>query len=93
MRASLFLASLLKAMPDTLQNAQKNTDVTVVAVGGERAFRRRIMEMGLVPGTRVKVVGVAPLGDPLTLELRSGRLSIRKEEAAQVAIATGHPSK
>jgi ferrous iron transport protein A len=58
----------------------------VEAVEGERAFRRRMMEMGLVPGTKVRVVAVAPLGDPLTLELRSSRLSIRRREAAQVRV-------
>ena len=58
----------------------------VEAVGGERAVRRRIMEMGLVPGTKVRLVALAPMGDPLTLELRSSRLSIRKKEAAQVRV-------
>ncbi len=58
----------------------------VEAVGGDRAFRRRIMEMGLIPGTKVRLVAVAPLGDPLTLELRSSRLSIRKKEAAHVRV-------
>ena len=46
------------------------------------------MEMGLVPGTPVRVIAVAPLGDPLTLELRGGRLSIRKSEAAEVRVRT-----
>ena len=46
------------------------------------------MEMGLVPGTPVRVVAVAPLGDPLTLELRGSRLSIRKTEAAEVRVRT-----
>jgi ferrous iron transport protein A len=55
-------------------------------VAGDRSFRRRIMEMGLVPGTAVRVVAVAPLGDPLTLELRGSRLSIRKREARQVRV-------
>jgi ferrous iron transport protein A len=60
--------------------------VVVDEVLGDRAFRRRIMEMGLVPGTAVRVVAVAPLGDPITLELRSSRLSIRKREAAEVRV-------
>ena len=58
----------------------------VEAVGGDRAFSRRIMEMGLIPGTKVRLVALAPMGDPLTLELRSSRLSIRKKEAAQVHV-------
>jgi ferrous iron transport protein A len=53
-------------------------------VGGERTFRRRLMELGLVPGTSVEVVGVAPLGDPLKLVVRGCALSIRRSEAAQV---------
>ena len=53
----------------------------VRAVNGNRAVRRRLMELGLVPGTPVRVIGVSPLGDPLQLEVRGGRLSIRKKEA------------
>jgi ferrous iron transport protein A len=60
--------------------------VVVEEVGGDRAFRRRLMEMGLVPGTQVRVIAVAPLGDPLTIELRSSRMSIRKREAALVTV-------
>lgn len=63
-----------------------NQDVRVEAVGGDRAFRRRIMEMGLVPGTTVRVVAAAPMGDPLTIELRSTRLSVRRAEAAFVRV-------
>lgn len=60
--------------------------VTVEHVGGERAFRRRLMELGLVPGTRVELLRVAPLGDPLELLLRGGSLSIRRAEAASVLV-------
>ena len=70
----------------SLLEVARNRTVIVEEVAGDRAFRRRIMEMGLVPGTPVRVVAVAPLGDPLTLELRSSRLSIRKREAQQVRV-------
>jgi ferrous iron transport protein A len=60
--------------------------VTVETVGGERAFRRRLMELGLVPGTAVVVVGVAPLGDPLELLVRGASLSIRRAEASEVRV-------
>ena len=60
----------------------------VVEVTGPRAFRRRLLEMGLVPGTSVRVVTVAPLGDPLQIEVRDGQWSIRRAEAAQIAVAT-----
>ena len=58
-------------------------------VGGERSFRRRLMELGLVPGTRVELKAVAPLGDPLELLVRGGSLSIRRADAALVRVTPG----
>ena len=58
----------------------------VSQVEGARAFRRRLLEMGLVPGTDVRVVTIAPLGDPLRIEVRGGQWSIRKAEAAQILV-------
>lgn len=63
--------------------------VTVEHVAGEGSFRRRLMELGLVPGTRVEVVGIAPLGDPMELLVRGGSLSIRRAEAEGVAVTLG----
>jgi len=70
----------------TLLDAQKGQWTTVVAVGGERSFRRRLLEMGFIAGTRVRMVGVAPMGDPMEFELRGGRLSIRKAEAGAIEV-------
>jgi ferrous iron transport protein A len=60
--------------------------VKVLGVDGTRAFRRRLLEMGLVPGTAVKIVTVAPLGDPLQIEVRGGQWSIRRSEAAHIHV-------
>jgi Fe2+ transport system protein FeoA len=60
--------------------------VIVTAVGGEGAFRRRVMELGLLPGTRVQLVRVAPLGDPLELRVRGCALSMRRDEARSIAV-------
>lgn len=46
----------------------------------------RLLEMGLTPSVEVRMIGTAPLGDPLELELRGYRLSVRKSEAALVEI-------
>jgi ferrous iron transport protein A len=73
----------------TLAETPLGTAVTVAAVGGPRAFRRRLLEMGLVPGTPVRVVTVAPLGDPLRIEVRGGQWSIRRAEAAEIEIRPG----
>jgi ferrous iron transport protein A len=71
----------------TLQDSPHGAWRTVVGVTGERAFRRRLLELGFVPGTRVRVVGQAPMGDPLKLEIRHGSLSLRKAEAAGIVVA------
>jgi ferrous iron transport protein A len=58
----------------------------VCSVGGDDELAMRLLEMGLTPGVLVAVVGTAPLGDPLELELRGYRLSVRRSEAARVQI-------
>jgi ferrous iron transport protein A len=66
-----------------------------VSLGGKAVVRSvmggddvslRLLEMGLTPGVEVRLVGVAPLGDPLELDVRGYRLSVRKCEAARVEV-------
>jgi Fe2+ transport system protein FeoA len=71
----------------TLSDLSIGQSAVIERLGGERSFRRRLMELGLVPGTVVELVGVAPLGDPLKLVVRGCVLSIRRAEAAQVRVA------
>jgi ferrous iron transport protein A len=61
----------------------------VAQVAGVDEVACRLMEMGLTPGVELRVVGVAPLGDPLELELRGYRLSVRRSEAERVQIVIG----
>lgn len=58
----------------------------VVKVEGQDDVSLRLMEMGLTPGVSIRILGTAPLGDPLELEVRGYRLSVRKSEAARVVI-------
>lgn len=58
----------------------------VVEVAGTDDIAIRLMEMGLVPGIDVRLIGQAPLGDPLELELRGYRLSVRRSEADRVEV-------
>jgi DtxR family Mn-dependent transcriptional regulator len=58
----------------------------VVRVGGKGPSRRRMMDMGLVPGTEVEVVRVAPLGDPIEFTLKGYNLSLRKSEAKAIQV-------
>jgi|GEM_PF-32228 len=58
----------------------------IVRVGGQGPVRRRMMDMGLVTGAEVKVVRVAPLGDPVEFEVKGYSLSLRKSEARTVTV-------
>jgi ferrous iron transport protein A len=58
----------------------------VVRVRESDEISVRLLEMGLTPGTPVTMMGVAPLGDPMELEVRGYRLSIRRREAARVEV-------
>src|SRR5512137_737709 len=59
---------------------------TVQAIGGARALRQRLLDMGVVPGAEVEVVRVAPLGDPVEYRVRGYRLSLRRTEAVWVLV-------
>ena len=58
----------------------------VSRVHGERAVVRRLLEIGLVPGTSVTMRRVAPMGDPIELKVRNFALSIRRSEALGIDI-------
>lgn len=77
---------LAAALPLALTELPLHQPATVVGVGGDRAFRRRLLELGLLPGTRIVLRNVAPMGDPVELELRGGRLSIRRAEAQRILV-------
>lgn len=62
------------------------TRARVLHIAGDGEVSARLLEMGLTPGVEVLLVGRAPLGDPLELELRGYRLSLRKAEAAGVEV-------
>lgn len=58
----------------------------ITKVGGNGPLRCRLLDMGLIPKTKVTVSKVAPMGDPIELQLRGYTLSIRKEDAADIEI-------
>ena len=60
--------------------------LAIVSVGGEGALRRRLLDMGLTPRTRVMIRKVAPMGDPIELNLRGYELTIRLEDARKIEI-------
>ena len=59
---------------------------TVTKLNGTGKLRRRIMDMGITKGVEIKVVKIAPLGDPMELNARGYELSIRKNEAESIEV-------
>lgn len=70
----------------TLKDTKPGETVTIVKLHGEGAVKRRIMDMGLTKGTQVYVRKVAPLGDPIEVNVRSYELSLRKAGCAQIEV-------
>ena len=70
----------------TLRDVKVGETTRVVKLHGEGAVKRRIMDMGITKGTEIFVRKVAPLGDPLELNLRGYELSLRKADAEMVEV-------
>ncbi|MCD8376510.1 MAG: ferrous iron transport protein A [Oscillospiraceae bacterium] len=70
----------------TLKDAQVGETVTVAKLHGEGAVKRRIMDMGITKGTELYVRKVAPLGDPMELNVRGYELSVRRADAEMIEI-------
>jgi ferrous iron transport protein A len=70
----------------TLDSLGEGQRARVVTVHGDDAISVRLMEMGLLDDEQIAVIGFAPLGDPLEIQLRGYRLSLRKREAQRVEV-------
>lgn len=72
----------------TLDQLPIGKEAVITTVGGEGALRLRLLDMGLIPKTRVTVIKTAPMGDPIEIRLRGYELTIRKEEAVKIEVET-----
>jgi DtxR family Mn-dependent transcriptional regulator len=70
----------------TLDQLPLGEQGVVVRIGGEKSTKRRLLDMGMVPGETVTIKKVAPLGDPLELEVKNYQLSLRKNEASNIIV-------
>lgn len=59
----------------------------VINLGEKGPSRRRLMDMGITPGVEIEIVKVAPLGDPIEVNIRGYELTLRKEEAKQIKVS------
>ncbi len=64
----------------TLRDIKIGDSATVVRVHGGGAIKRRIMDMGITKGCEIRVIKVAPLGDPIEISVRGYQLSLRKSD-------------
>ena len=70
----------------TLRSAKPGDNVTVVKLHGEGAVKRRIMDMGITRGVVIHVRKVAPLGDPIEVNVHGYELSLRKADAEMIEV-------
>ena len=70
----------------TLKDVKVGESAVIVKLHGEGALKRRIMDMGLTKGTEIFVRKVAPLGDPIEVNVRGYELSLRKADAEMVGV-------
>ena len=70
----------------TLDNLKIGETAVITAVGGDGPLRCRLLDMGLIPKTKVMVRKVAPMGDPIELHLRGYELTIRINDAKEIEV-------
>lgn len=71
----------------TLDQLPVGATARITAVGGEGALRLRLLDMGLIPHTAVTVQKVAPMGDPIQIQVRGYELTLRLEDAQKIQLA------
>ena len=70
----------------TLKELEIGKSAVIRAVGGEGALRQHFLDMGMIPGTEVTLVKLAPMGDPMELEIHGYELTLRLDDAAQIEV-------
>ena len=70
----------------TLDQLKIGASGTITSVGGDGPLRCRLLDMGLIPKTKVTVTKVAPMGDPIEIRLRGYTLTLRVEDAKNIEI-------
>jgi len=72
--------------PTSLRDLKEGDRAAIKAIRGEGAFKRRLLEMGFMPGTTVLIKKYAPLRDPIELVIKGYHVSLRREEAQMVLV-------
>ena len=79
---------------DTLDHLQSGKSCEILSLANQSgAVKRRLIDMGLTPGTKVTLIKIAPFGDPMEVSLRGYEMSLRKADAAQITVRTLRPGE
>lgn len=70
----------------TINDLNIKEEAIITKVGGEGALRLRLLDMGIIPKTKVKLQKIAPLGDPIQIRVRGYELTLRKEDASMIEV-------
>ena len=70
----------------TLDELSVGHSGVITQVGGEGILRCRLLDMGLIPHTKIRVNKIAPMGDPIQIQVRGYELTIRREDAARITL-------
>lgn len=70
----------------TLDQWPIGKDAVIVSVGGEGPLRCRLLDMGIIPKSKIKITKVAPMGDPIEIRVRDYELTIRIEDAKKIEV-------
>ena len=73
----------------TFKELKIGESAVIDTVGGTGELRQHFLDMGLIPGTKVTLQKIAPMGDPIQIHLRGYELTIRREDAKQIALKEG----
>ncbi|RLE11433.1 DtxR family transcriptional regulator [Candidatus Aerophobetes bacterium] len=76
----------VKMSSSTLNNLKVGQKGKVLKISAESGIKRRLLDMGIVPGVKIKVEKIAPLGDPMDILVKGYHLTLRKEEASCITV-------
>ena len=75
-------------MCPNLDSLEAGSVANVTRLSGERSFRRRLMELGLLPGTRLRLVRRADIGGVLVVDVRGCQVTLRRQEAREIEVSS-----
>ena len=76
-----------------LRELEIGRSAVITSVGGEGSLRQHFLDMGVIPGSEVKLIKYAPMGDPMQLLIHGYLLTLRLEDAEKISITTDIPEK